>query len=227
MHSLRDAVPAFDRRRKVLWQALVTYFFQRDIFPEYAVLEIGSGYGDFINSVRCAKKYAVDAWAGAGKYLNPDITFLHRNAWDLAGIQDHSIDYVFASNVFEHLTHRQLASTIRELTRKVRPGGLLVILQPNFRYAFRDYFNDFTHKTIYTDIGLRGYLSHLGLEPVEVRSRFLPFSINSRFPVVPFLIWLYLKLPFKPFARQMLLKMRIPMVQNTLASLKSGPPGIP
>ncbi len=41
-------------------------------------------------------------------------------------------------------------------------------------------------------------------------SRFLPFSMRSRVPKWPWLVRLYLRLPFKPMAGQMLLVARTP-----------------
>ena len=86
----------------------------------------------------------------------------------------------------------------------------MVILQPNFRYAFREYFDDFTHKTIYTDVGLADYLRAQGLEVTLVKPKFLPLSIKSRFPVSSLLIRAYLLSPFKYQGKQMLISATFP-----------------
>ena len=50
-----------DPRRKVLWQTLVAHVFQKQIPPDAVVLELGAGYGDFINAVK-AKRRAELTW---------------------------------------------------------------------------------------------------------------------------------------------------------------------
>ena len=50
--------------RKEVWDALVSGWFGRYVPSDADVLDLGSGYGEFINTVRCRAKYAMD--------LNPD-----------------------------------------------------------------------------------------------------------------------------------------------------------
>jgi SAM-dependent methyltransferase len=195
----------FDQKREVLWQTLVEHFFQKSISSDANVLELGCGYGHFINNVKCAKKYAVDTWSGAAGHLAKGITFISRPVWQLEKLPARSIDYVFASNLFEHITQAELEKTLSLLKKKTKPGAKLVILQPNFRYAFREYFDDYTHKTIYTDVGLADLLQANGLEIERVFPKFLPLSIKSRFPVSKLLIRAYLLSPFKFQGKQMLI----------------------
>src|SRR6185369_3970947 len=46
-------------RRKV-WSVLLPDFFQQYVDPAGTVLDLGAGYGEFINQVQCGKKYAMD-----------------------------------------------------------------------------------------------------------------------------------------------------------------------
>jgi hypothetical protein len=39
-----------DSRRNTLWKTLCESFFQRYVRPEHTVLELGCGYGEFINN---------------------------------------------------------------------------------------------------------------------------------------------------------------------------------
>jgi len=117
-------------------------------------------------------------------------------------------DVVFASNLFEHLTLPDLEQTLREVRRVLKPGGKLLVLQPNFRYSYRDYFDDYTHVMIYTDRSLCDVLAAAGLEPVRVLPRFIPFSMKSRLPALTPLVWLYLRSPIRPCAGQMFIVAR-------------------
>lgn len=210
LKGYHDTRFSFDPKREILWQTLVRFYFQKEIFPNATVLELGTGYGHFINNVRCQNRFAADVWPGARKYLKDDVRFICGNAWQLSSIREKQVDYVFASNLFEHISKEKLAMVVAVLRRKMKPGGKLVILQPNFYYAYREYFDDFTHKTIYTHTGLSEYLNSLGLITEEMHPRFLPLSVKSRLPVHPLLIRLYLSLPFKFMGKQMLIKMRFP-----------------
>ena len=50
--------------------------------------------------------------------------------------------------------------------RKLSPNGSLTILQPNYRYAYREYFDDFTHVSIYSHVSLCDFLMANGFEIV-------------------------------------------------------------
>ncbi len=63
---------AYDPRRDLLWKTLCDAYFQRLIPPDACVLELGTGYGNFINNIRCTRRIAVDRWEGAARYLAPD-----------------------------------------------------------------------------------------------------------------------------------------------------------
>ena len=86
--------------------------------------------------------------------------------------------------------------------------GTLTILQPNYRYAYREYFDDYTHVAIYSHISLADLLTAHGWDVVEVRSRFLPLTVKSRMPVWAPLIGAYLAAPIKPLGKQMLIVAR-------------------
>jgi hypothetical protein len=110
---------------------------------------------------------------------------------------------VFASNLFEHLTREELLTTLSGIRRILRPGGKLLVIQPNFRYAYASYFDDYTHIGIFTDISLADLLSTSGFHIDKVMPRFLPFSLRGHGPKWPWLLRLYLSLPYRPMAGQM------------------------
>jgi hypothetical protein len=71
------------------------------------VPEPGAGYGDFINEVEAKRKIAVDEWDGFTRYLRPEIEGRVRDAADLSFLSP-SVNFVFASNLFEHPTQETL-----------------------------------------------------------------------------------------------------------------------
>lgn len=206
MQGYHESRFTFDDRRELLWKTLYDAFFRKLISPDDCVLELGAGYGHFINQVRCRRRIAVDQWPGFVKYLDPSIEARVVNADDLSFLEDDSLDFVLASNLFEHLTHDQLADVLCQLKGKLRAGGTLNILQPNFRVAYREYFDDYTHVSIYSDVSMCDFLTAHGFRVIDCRPRFLPLTIKSRLPVFPSLIRLYLALPVKPMGKQMLIR---------------------
>ena len=197
-----------DARRNVLWRALWRYHFSRQIASSDCVLDLGSGYGEFINNVVAVRRIAVDIWRQLPQNLVPGIEAHVGKSYELAWLADGAVDFAFASNLFEHLSQTEFAATLDALRPKLSAKGTLTILQPNYRYAFREYFDDYTHVTVYSHISLADFLTAHGWEVIEARPRFLPLTIKSRLPVSPLLIAAYLASPVKPMGKQMLIRAR-------------------
>jgi len=193
-----------DTRRDVLWRTLWHAFFSHRVPNNACVLDLGAGYGEFINNVAARQRIAIDSWPDFTVHLVRGVEGVTGDVADLSMIEDGSVDFAFASNLFEHLTQSHLALALSALKKKLAPAGTLTILQPNYRYAFREYFDDYTHLTVWSHVSLADFLVANGFEIVELLPRFLPLTIKSRLPVWPFLIRAYLALPFKPFGKQML-----------------------
>jgi len=196
---------AHDPKRQAVWQALWHYFFRHRIQPGDCVLDLGSGYGDFINSVAARRRIALDLWPEMPRHVEPGVETIVAPVDDLHALEDGSVDYAFASNLFEHVPQETFAKVLEQLRDKLSAKGSLTILQPNYRYAYREYFDDYTHVAVYTHASLADFLAAHGWQVVESRPRFLPLSVKSRLPTWPLLIALYLKMPFKPLGKQMLL----------------------
>ena len=198
-----------DANRETLWATLCGSYFQRLIRPEFHVLELGAGYANFINNVRCRTRTAVDLWPGLPEHVQSGVTAHVGSVTELAFLPDASVDFVFASNLFEHLTQAQFADVLAQLRTKATPGATLNILQPNYRRAFREYFDDYTHVTVYSDVSLCDFLEAHGWRVTECVPGFLPFSLKSALPVWPWLIRLYLQLPWRPLAKQMFVRAQL------------------
>ena len=200
---------AFDHRRDALWRSLWRFYFCKIISPDQCVLDLGCGYGDFINNVVARRRIAVDTWEGFLKYVDPAVERVVGNVMDLDFIEEGAVDFAFASNLFEHLSMPDFAYVLKMLKPKLATGGTLNILQPNYRYAYREYFDDYTHISLFSHISLADFLKANGFDPLEIRPRFLPLTIRSRLPVSPWLVKAYLASPIKPLAKQMLIRARV------------------
>ena len=206
--SYHDSRLTQDARRDTVWKALWRYVFRHRIAADDCVLDLGCGYGEFINNVTARRRIGLDMWPGIRKHLGPGVEGIVGSVTDLGGIGDASVDFAFASNLFEHISQADFAKVLASLKTKLSARGTLTILQPNYRYACREYFDDYTHVSIYSHVSLADFLVANGYEVIEVRPRFLPLTVKSRLPVSPLLIGLYLASPFKPMGKQMLLVAR-------------------
>jgi SAM-dependent methyltransferase len=139
-----------DARREVLWRTLYRHYFSRFISTSDCVLELGAGYGHFINQVAAKRRIALDAWAGFVDYVPPGIETYVSSVVDLAFLEAGSVNFVFASNLFEHISQEEFATVLNHLRRILANGGTFNILQPNYYYSYREYFDDYTHRTVYT-----------------------------------------------------------------------------
>ena len=91
------------------------------------------------------------------------------------------------------------------------PVADFMLVQPNYRLCSKRYFDDYTHVSIWSDVGMAEFLKAMGMELERVDPRFLPFSLKSRLPVSRNLIRAYLRSPVKPAAGQMLIIARRPL----------------
>jgi hypothetical protein len=195
----------FDQRRETLWRSLFQFYFQRWIHEDDCVLELGAGYCHFINNVKARRRIALDLWDEMPTFLNPEIEGRVGTVTDLSFLKSGSVDFAFASNLFEHITQDDLADVLRQLEVKLSSRGILCLLQPNYRYAYREYFDDYTHITVYSHLTMCDFLRSRGYEIVECHPRFMPLTVKSRLKISPSLIRLYLKSPVKPLGKQMLI----------------------
>lgn len=197
-----------DARRAKVWQALWKYHFRHRIGANDCVLDLGAGYGDFINTVSAKRRIAVDLWDGMPAHVAQGVETIVGPAHELDAIGDGAVDFAFASNLFEHLPQEAFVKVLAALGRVLSDRGTLTVLQPNYRYAFREYFDDYTHVAVYSHVSLPDLLRAHGWDVIEVRPRFLPLSVKSRLPTHALLIGAYLRSPLKPLGKQMLIVAR-------------------
>ena len=192
-----------DENRAKLWGHL-TRFLARYVPPDASVLELGAAYCYFINSVPARRRVAVDLSPDVLQWKGPDVEAFVSDAVEfLRNAQPDQFDFILASNFFEHFDWPQLEMLAASIRRVLRPGGRLAIIQPNFRIAAGRYFDDYTHRAIFTDVSLRDWLTSAGFDVLELVPRFLPLTVKSRLGGLSFLVPLYLRLPWRPLAGQM------------------------
>lgn len=192
----------FNKKREAVWRSITEYL-QGYIDEKSSVLELGSGYCDFINQIKSKDKVAIDIDETSKAYCSTDVLFVNASIFDF-NIQK-KFDVIFSSNFFEHFTFQELDVIFRKIKQLLKDKGKLIIIQPNYYYCYRNYWDDYTHKTVFSHINLPDFLEEHGFSVKVMKKRFLPFSFKSKLPSSYFLTKLYLLLPVKPFAKQLLI----------------------
>jgi SAM-dependent methyltransferase len=180
--------------RRAMWEVLCEEFFQRFVPMESAVVEVGAGYCEFINAIRARRRIAVDVNPSVRDFAAAGVETIVSSSVDLAAIPSGTIDVAFASNFFEHLTRVDIVATLGEVDRVLRRGGRFLVLQPNIRYCYRDYWMFFDHITPLDDRSLKEALETSGFRVVKQITRFLPYTTQGRLPKSVLLLRAYLQL---------------------------------
>lgn len=182
--------------RRQLWQTLIAGYFQKLVPPNAAVLDLGCGYGEFINNVEAREKFAMDLNPKAPEHLAPTIKFLHQDCSQRWALPDESLDVVFTSNFFEHLPDKlSLKLTILEARRCLKPGGRLIALGPNIKYVQGAYWDFWDHFLCLTEASLGEAMENNGYRVALSEPRFLPYTTINQ-PAYPMaFVKLYLALP--------------------------------
>ncbi|KLD71645.1 class I SAM-dependent methyltransferase [Xanthomonas pisi] len=179
-----------------IWQVLCTQYFSRFVKPNETVVDIGAGYCEFINNIPAAHKIAVDLNPDVRKFAADGIRIINESCTAVSSIPSASVDAVFMSNFLEHLPTKDLVlQTLRESARMLKPGGRVIILQPNIRFLYDEYWDYFDHHTALSDRSLVEGVLMAGLDPQVVIPKFLPYTTKSRLPQAPWLVSLYLRIP--------------------------------
>lgn len=195
-------------RRREIWRELCAWFQGRYVHEEDVLLDLGAGLCDFVNQIRCARRFALDLDPEVVRYAAAGVEAIVGDAGSLDALDLPPLSVVFASNVFEHVrTKELLLQTLAAVRRALAPGGRLIIMQPNLRFLGGEYWDFLDHHIPLTHVSMTELLSVTGYAVREVRPRFLPYTTKSALPQHPLLVRAYLR--FRPahrlLGRQMLL----------------------
>jgi SAM-dependent methyltransferase len=183
-------------RRNRVWKVLCRHFFDARIPENATVLDLACGYGEFINNVRASRKIAIDLNPDAPKHLKSDVTFHRIPATDLASVGAGIADVVFTSNFLEHLPDKGTCDAVLAAVHSVlKPGGRFIVMGPNIRYAYKEYWDYYDHYLPLSHLSLAEGLNLAGFVVEENIPRFMPYTMNNSAPTHDFLVRAYLALP--------------------------------
>jgi len=153
-------------------------------------LESAHNYNDYLTRLICEStesKDLIDFGAGIGTFskrlrtagyhvrcIEPDPLQRQRleeqgfdTVENITAVADNSASFVFSLNVFEHIKDDSVA--LREIRRKLKPGGTLLIYVPAFACLWTSLDKKLCHHRRYTKASLRRLVEQEGFAIEHVR----------------------------------------------------------
>jgi SAM-dependent methyltransferase len=181
------------RAKDRVWVEIGRYL-QRYVDSDSPVLDIACDRGYFIRNVHAAERWATDV-RDVSNSLPPEVRFVQSDGLALAkAVPKGHFGTVFMSNYLEHLgSGDQVIEQFRVAWDLLRPGGRVVVLQPNLRLTGPAYWDFIDHKVALTEKSLVEAAENAGFATERVVVRFLPYTTKSRLPQHPALVRAYLQ----------------------------------
>src|SRR5512140_1463725 len=132
-------------KRATMWAVLCRVVLQRYVEPTDTVVDLGAGFCEFINTIRCEHKVAIDARPALRQHAAEGVHAVVGDVHAVLGkVADATVNVVFCSNFFEHLRNKEAVLTmLGDIYRVLVPEGRVLIIQPNIRYAYKRYWDFF------------------------------------------------------------------------------------
>jgi len=197
--------------RRAVWRVLIDDFFQAFVRPTNVVLDLGCGYGEFINQIQCGKKLAMDLNPDLPKRLTPETNPILQDCSMPWPLPENHLDVVFTSNFFEHLPDKAtLGRTLDEVRRCLKPGGCLIAMGPNIKFVPGAYWDFWDHYLPLTESSLTEALSNRGYKIEQSIDRFLPYTMATgrQYPVGFLRVYLKMQPFWRFFGKQFLVVAR-------------------
>ena len=215
MRSEKHLTQIYDKRfsgheyyRNQVWKILVKQFFSKWIRSTDHILDLGCGYGEFINHTKCEVRHAMDLNPKTRSLMDKEIIFHEQDCSKPWEIESNSLDLVFTSNFFEHLRNKEsLDCTVGEIKKALKPEGRLIAMGPNISVLKGKYWDFWDHHVPLSDQSLCELLQIHNFTIEQSESKFLPYNMVRVKERPLFLVSLYLKFPFlwKIFGKQFLI----------------------
>jgi SAM-dependent methyltransferase len=182
--------------RDQVWRILCSDFFTRYIPTGSKILELGAGWGEFINNIIAAEKYAMDLNPEAGKHLSAEVKCIHQDCSQQWELESECLDVVFTSNFLEHLPDKaSVERVVTEAHRCLKQGGLFICMSPNIKFVPGAYWDFWDHHIPFTELSCAELLRLHDFSIDQCIPRFLPYTMSTGTKYPLYFVKYYLKLP--------------------------------
>lgn len=184
-------------RRTVLWDIVCRNVLSGVIESTDVVVALGSDGCGFLDAIECERKVVVDPDPALRLHVAEGITAVTGDAAAvLSKIGDATIHVVFCTDALACLRSSDaVGALVGEIHRVLVPDGRLIVMQPNIRYAYREYWDVPDRRIPLSHGGLAALLERGGFRIASLRPHVLPYTLDGRVAHTPWLLRLYLALP--------------------------------
>jgi len=161
---------------------LCAYLFQSFELKEgMKMLEPGCGRGEFLKNFKelGLDVHGVDISTEAQEYAENFPVEVCDIESEKLPFEDDTFDVIYSKSFVEHLYYPE--RYLEEAFRVLKPGGILITLTPDWESNYKIYFDDFTHRTPFTNIALEDAYKMYGFSEVNV-FKFRQLPIVWRYP---------------------------------------------
>jgi SAM-dependent methyltransferase len=181
------------RAKNVLWREVCAFLAK---YVDGPVIDIGCDRGYFIRNIAAGDRWASDL-RDVSADIPKEVRFVQGGGLDLEQLVPNGyFGTVFMSNYLEHLrTRDDVLEQMRVASALLRPGGRVVVLQPNIRLVGAAYWDFIDHHVALTEKSLVEAAEAAGFQTERLIVSFLPYTTKSRLPQTAGLVRWYLRVP--------------------------------
>lgn len=180
--------------KEAVWSEISSYIWGIAKKPK-RVLDPAAGMGEFIKTIPAEEKWVVDLEDYCQWDRVKNVKFLKGSIFDVELPQKY-FDCIFVSNFLEHLNNvGEIQVLLNKLRESLAPNGVLIVMGPNFKYCFKEYFDFADHIIPLTDMSIKEHLISAGFNDISGVAKFLPYSFKSILPANRMLTKIYLLIP--------------------------------
>ncbi len=147
-----------------------------------SLLELGCGRGEFLNEFTNLgmKGYGTDVSGYAKDYCKNAEIKISDITKEKLPYPDNHFDIVYSKSFIEHFYYPEIV--FEEAYRVLKPSGMFINLTPEWKYFYKTFYEDYTHRTPFTEKSLRDIHSIHGFKNIEVESfKQLPILWSNNF----------------------------------------------
>ena len=152
----KDSEKQFKLKDRVLktFNNLLKHYYNKGLEKNMSLLDLGGADNSFMN---VAKKYGLDS---TGIDID-EINFEN----DYLPFEEKKFDIVTANSVLEHLYNP--GKLLKSVYKILKDEGFLIIITPNWKYSYKDFYNDPTHVHPYTPESLEFLLKSFKFKNIK------------------------------------------------------------
>lgn len=132
------------------------------------ILDVGCGRGEFLNGfMNCGlEPYAIDL-SDISKKTYPNINFKYCDLLnEPIPFEDEFFDVIFSKSLIEHFHYPE--KIFKEMNRVLKKNGKIITMTPDWEINYKNFYEDYTHRTPFSEISLRDFHLINGFKDVEI-----------------------------------------------------------